>query len=263
MGGILDEIIEYKREFVAEVKRRVPIEQLTESAASHSPGPSFAGSLIQKEDVALIAEVKKASPSKGIIRADFDPMVIAKTYASHGASAVSVLTDEKYFQGSASDLDLVHKAVNIPVLRKDFVVDAYQVYEARHLGASAVLLIVAVLTPGELGNFIGMCGEVGLDALVEVHTEAELEVALRAEAKVIGINNRDLRTFETDLQTTVTLAKDIPNGTIVVSESGIFIRDDVLKMQDIGVDAVLVGEGLMRERDMGAKLLELLGREAV
>ena len=262
MGGILDEIIEYKRAFVSEARKQVSIEEMAQTAASRLPGSSFAGSLTASEDVAVIAEVKKASPSRGVIRADFDPVVIAKTYASHGASAISVLTDEKYFQGSAGDLSLVRKAVNIPVLRKDFVVDAYQVYEAMHLGASAVLLIVAALSAGELGDFIELCREVRVDALVEVHTEAELEVALRAEAKIIGINNRDLRTFETDLQTTMTVVKKIPSGTIVVSESGIFTRDDVLTVQDAGVDAVLIGEGLMREADMGAKLRELLGRQA-
>ena len=262
VGEILDEIIEYKRAFVSEARKQVSIEEMAQTAASRLPGSSFARSLTASEDVAVIAEVKKASPSRGVIRADFDPVVIAKTYASHGASAISVLTDEKYFQGSASDLSLVRNAVNIPVLRKDFVVDAYQVYEARHLGASAVLLIVAALSAGELGDFIELCREVRVDALVEVHTEAELEVALRAEAKIIGINNRDLRTFETDLQTTMTVVKKIPSGTIVVSESGIFTRDDVLKAQDVGVDAVLIGEGLMREADMGAKLRELLGRQA-
>ena len=261
MSGILDEIVEYKRRFVSEARRRVPIEELTE-AAEDLTRPSFAERLTEKAEIAVIAEVKKASPSKGILRADFDPASIAKIYASHGASAISVLTDERYFQGSATDLSLVDRAVSIPVLRKDFVVDAYQVWEARSLGAAAVLLISAVLSPGELGDFIGLCGDVGLDALVEVHTESELEVVLNVEAKLIGINNRDLGTFETDLQTTVRLAKEIPRGSIVVSESGIFARDDVLMMQEIGVDAVLVGESLMRGQDMGAKLRELLGREA-
>ena len=237
------------------------LKKLTEAAADLTR-PSFAERLTEKAEIAVIAEVKKASPSKGILRADFDPASIAKIYASHGASAISVLTDERYFQGSATDLSLVDRAVSIPVLRKDFVVDAYQVWEARSLGAAAVLLISAVLSPGELGDFIGLCGDVGLDALVEVHTESELEVVLNVEAKLIGINNRDLGTFETDLQTTVRLAKEIPRGSTVVSESGIFARDDVLMMQEIGVDAVLVGESLMRGQDMGAKLRELLGREA-
>ena len=261
MATILDEIVAYKRQFVAEICGRIPLEEVRQRAESAPVPPPFFDGLIKGEDIAVIAEIKKASPSRGLLRAEFDPVAIAETYESNGASAISVLTDEKYFQGSADILTRVSNVVDIPILRKDFVVDPYQVYEARAIGAAAVLLIAAVLSPAELEEFIGLCREVNLDALVEVHSEGEVLVALEAGADIVGINNRDLRTFQTDLQTTLELVGGIPDEVLVVSESGIHTRDDVVRVRDAGADAVLVGESLMREADAGRKLRELLGEE--
>ena len=207
----------------------------------------------------MIAEVKKASPSRGLIRADFDPAEIAAAYEEAGASAISVLTDEKNFQGRLEYLEAVHRAVSLPVLQKDFIIDPYQVYEARAALADAILLIVAALCREELTEFMALAEELGMASLVEVHTSEELDVALEVGAKVIGINNRNLQTFETKLETTLELAPKIPSDRILVSESGIFTRADVERLMAAGVDAVLVGEALMREPDPGTKVRELLG----
>ncbi len=261
MGTILDEIVDYKRQFVMETRRRTPLEAVRRLAESAPCSPSFFQRLTERDDVAIIAEVKKASPSKGIIRTDFDPVEIAEAYESNGASAVSVLTDEKYFQGADDYLTRISCAVDLPALRKEFVIDPYQVYEAKAIGAAAVLLIVAILSRAELEDYLGLCREVGLDALVEVHTGDEVLTALEAGAGIVGINNRDLKTFHTDLQTTVKLVEGIPDEVVIVSESGIHTRDDVVRLRDAGADAVLVGESLMREPDIGRKLRELLGKE--
>ncbi len=261
MPTLLEEIVAYKRQIVSEALERIPIEeicQLDESAPAH---PSFLAGLAAAEDVAIIAEIKKASPSGGLIRADFDPVAIAAIYETNGASAISVLTDEKYFQGCTDYLTQVTNAVDIPVLRKDFVIDAYQVYEARAIGAASLLLITAILTPEQLGDYRELCDEIGLDALIEVHTLEEVAIALDSGAEIIGINNRDLRTFETDLSTTTDLIEKIPEEVLVVSESGIHSREDVVRLRDAGVNAFLVGESLMREPDVGRKLRELLGEE--
>jgi indole-3-glycerol phosphate synthase len=207
----------------------------------------------------LIAEVKKASPSKGLIRADFDPVAISRIYEEAGASAISVLTDEKYFQGSLEYLKSIRTAVDLPLLRKDFVIDEYQIHEARAAGADAVLLIVAALTKGELAEFQEIAWRLGMTALVEVHTAEEMEVAVEIGAKVIGINNRNLQTFETTLDTTMDLASKAPKDSVLVSESGIFSRSDVERVASAGVSAILVGESLMREPDPGLKIRELLG----
>ena len=260
MSTILDEIVAYKTTFVEACRTRKSLESLQETCASLGDPPSFFESLIDEDDIAVIAEVKKASPSKGIIRDDFDPVDIARTYEQNGASAISVLTDEKYFQGSDAHLTDVSRAVGIPVLRKDFVIDPYQIYEAKCIGASAVLLIVSALSPEELGRLFEISRDLMLDVLVEVHTQEELFLALDIGADIVGVNNRDLRTFETDLQTTFGLLESIPDDRVVVSESGISNRDEILRLRDAGVDAVLVGERLMREIDIGRSLRKLLGR---
>jgi len=207
----------------------------------------------------LIAEVKKASPSKGLIRADFDPVQIAKTYEAAGASAISVLTDEKYFQGRLEYLTAVHDAVSLPTLRKDFIIDAYQVYESRAAKADAILLIVAALDAGRLRDLMALATELGMASLVEAHSSEELDIALEVAARIIGINNRNLQTFETKLETTLELASRVPGDRVLVSESGIFTRSDVERLMAVGVDAILVGESLMREPDPGMKVRELLG----
>lgn len=261
MASILDEIIAYKRDFVATRKASVSMDVVIKSAEA-SPRPrSLFDRLAQDDDVAVIAEIKKASPSKGLIREDFDPVAIGAEYEANGASGISVLTDEKYFQGCDRFLEDVHRSVDLPVLRKDFTVDAYQIYEAKSLGASAVLLIVAALSSDELSAFVGVAKSLDLDALVEVHTSDEARAAVDAGADLIGINNRDLNTFNTDLATTEAVIEALPGDALIVSESGINSRADVERVRDAGADAVLVGESLMRETDIGAKLAELLGRD--
>jgi len=264
---ILHQILADKRIEVAERKQSRPQREL--EAAVHdlprprrflpipkSAPPERASRSVGK--IALIAEVKKASPSKGLIRPDFDPVEIAKTYEAAGASAISVLTDEKYFQGRLEYLTAVHDAVSLPVLRKDFIIDPYQVYEARVARADAVLLIVAAMPIEQLKNLMALATELGMASLVEVHSPEELDIALAAGAKIIGINNRNLQTFETKLETTLELASRVPGDRILVSESGIFTRSDVERLMAAGVDAILVGESLMRAQDISLKIKELL-----
>ena len=272
---ILDRILEDKRVEVADRKRSTPKNEL-EAAIRDVPVPRFFLPVRQSAirnpqsapperasrsvgKIALIAEIKKASPSKGLIREDFDPVAIAKTYEASGASAISVLTDEKYFQGRLEYLVAVHDAVGLPILRKDFIIDPYQVYEARAAKADAILLIVAALPIEQLNGLMALATELGMASLVEVHAPEELDVALEIGSKIIGINNRNLRTFETKLETTLALAAKVPGDRILVSESGILARSDVESLMAVGVDAILVGESLMRERDPGLKVRELLG----
>ena len=207
--------------------------------------------------VRLIAEVKKASPSRGVLAPDLDPQALARTYAAGGAHAISVLTDEKYFQGSLDLLAPIRAAVPLPLLRKDFTLDEYQLWESRAAGADAVLLIVAILAPASLRDLVAVGKGLGLAALIECHTAGELDAALGAGARIVGLNNRDLRTFETRIETTLELLPLIPPGPIVVSESGFFTGDQVRRVVDAGAHAVLVGEGLVRAVDVGAKLREL------
>lgn len=258
---ILDEIIEYKKKELAETKRNVPFSEIKARASDREPARGLEKALSGGNGIKLIAEVKKASPSKGIIREDFEPVEIAKTYARSGAACLSVLTERKYFQGKLEYLTDIRKAVDLPPLRKDFIIDAYQIFEARSAGADAILLIVACLERRQIEDFIQIAKEAGLDVLVESHTYKELDRALLAGASLVGINNRDLGTFSVSLQTTVDLLKDIPDDRIVVSESGIKSRDDVIRLQQAGVDAILVGESLMREKDVGKKVKELLGKD--
>ena len=221
---------------------------------------SLAASLRKPGEVALIAEIKKASPSKGLIREDFDPGEIARIYSTSGASAISVLTDKEFFRGSPEYLSTARSVSKLPLLRKDFIIDPYQIYEARLLGADAILLIMAVLTDREAGEFQGIAAGLGMECLVEVHTKEELKRALALDAQIIGINNRNLQTFQTELETTFRLREMISDPNItVVSESGINSRDDVLKLKEHEVHAMLVGEALMRERDIAKKVSELLG----
>jgi indole-3-glycerol phosphate synthase len=256
--SILDDILRHKRQEVASLKRRQPRAALEAMCKDLAAPRDFEWALRPVSGaVRLIAEVKKASPSRGVLAADLDPVALASTYARHGADAISVLTDAKYFQGSLEILRQIRATVDVPLLRKDFTIDEYQLWEARAAGADAVLLIVAILPPPLLRDLAAAAKGLGLAALVECHTEAELDVALGAGSRIIGINNRDLGTFETRIETTLALLPRIPPGPIVVSESGFFAGADVRRVVDAGAHAVLVGEGLVRADDVAAKLREL------
>ena len=261
MADILAEIVTYKREFVQRAKYETPLAEVM-AAAQDTPDRRDFLAALQGGGVALIAEVKKASPSRGVIREDFDPEAIAATYAENGARALSVLTDEAYFQGSNAYLRAARQVSGLPVLRKDFTIDPYQIYEARLIGADAILLIVALMDGGQFGDFIGLGEELGMAVLVEVHSREELSRSLQAGARLIGINNRNLKTFETTLDTTFELVELIPEDITTVSESGIESGEDVRELEAAGIDAVLVGESLMRADDMGAKVRELLRCES-
>ncbi len=257
---ILDTIIAYKHTEVQERQARLPLAEMSAHAEDAAPPRDFLAALQTPKigSVALIAEVKKASPSAGIIRADFDPVAIAKAYEQNGASCLSVLTDEKFFQGHDDYLQAVREAVSLPVIRKDFAVSDWQIYESRALGADAVLLIVASLSPAQIAEYQALAHELGMAALVEVHTEAEMEVALGASTTLIGINSRDLNTFVTDLGAVERLAATVPNGVTLVAESGLKTPADVKRVADAGVKAILVGETLMRSPDIGAATRALL-----
>ncbi len=262
--SILSEILADKRAEV-DYKRKHSAPQQWEDRLRNAPAPrDFVGALREGKEtaagIALIAEVKKASPSKGVIRENFDPVEIARTYAENGASCLSVLTDEKYFQGHLNYLPQIREAVSLPLLRKDFIVDAWQIQESRAFGADAILLIVAALSPTDLRHFLQVARESGMAALVEVHDRDEVDEALSAGADFIGINNRDLHTFRTTLATTLDLAANLPPdpNRLLVSESGIFTAADAAKLRAANIDALLVGEALMRETDIGAKMRELL-----
>jgi indole-3-glycerol phosphate synthase len=255
---ILDRILANKYLEVAQRRIVVPIEQLREQALAQVPPRDFLGALKQAQRPALIAECKKASPSKGLLRPEYDPVQLARAYAENGAAALSVLTDEKFFQGSPSDLSAAREAAGLPALRKDFIVDGYQVYEARAAGADAVLLIVAALGLEQLQELHQLINELGMTALVEVHDEAEIETALQIAPKMMGVNNRNLHDFSVDLHTTGRLRKCIPAEIALVAESGIHTAEDVSRVRDMGVDAILVGEALVTAGDVGAKVRELV-----
>ena len=256
---ILDTIVAHKREELKRDRERAPLQTLRSRIPDLAPTRDFKAALAVPGVINLIAEVKKKSPSKGIIREDFDPVDIAKTYAGNGASAISVLTDHEFFGGDLSYLTTIRNAVELPLLRKDFTTNEYHIYQARVAGADAVLLIVAILSPEQLREFIGVAKHLDLAALVEVHTHSELDIALDVEAEIIGINNRDLKTFRTDIATSFHLRKSIPDDKIVVSESGIYTREDVMKLGEADMNAILVGESLMRSADIGTKVRALLG----
>lgn len=258
MTGVLDEIVAHKRGELEGRRRRVPLDEVRRRAAEAEAARPFLAALGGPR-IGLIAEVKGASPSAGTIRPEFEPAEIARGYERAGAAAISVLTDSRYFHGADGHLVAVRGAVRVPVLRKDFIVDPYQVYEARGLGADAVLLIVAVLPPPALPDLQCLAHELGMAALVEVHTEAELEGALAVRAPLVGINNRNLDTLEISLDTSRRLRPRIPRGVTVVAESGFEDRSQVEEMERLGIHAVLVGTALMRAPDPPARLRELLG----
>ena len=257
MSDILKKILAHKAEEVAAAKRERPLERMREQALAAEPARDFLGALrgkIAQGQAAVIAEIKKASPSKGLLRADFDPAAIAASYAAHGAACLSVLTDREFFQGAPQFLIEARQACALPALRKDFMIDAYQVYEARALGADCILLIAAALGLARMQALEALARELGMAVLVEVHDAAELDAALALATPLIGVNNRNLRTFETPLATTLDLLPRIPPGRLVVTESGILTRADVQLMRANGVHAFLAGEAFMRAAEPGVEL---------
>ena len=259
--AILDEILRRRKERLATEKGRWPAGEIRSRIGDAEAPRDFYGAIKRKNGINLIAEVKKASPSMGLIRADFDPARIAAIYRER-AAAVSVLTEEDFFQGSLSYLEVVKKASGRPVLRKDFIFDGYQIYESRAAEADAILLIAKILGHTQAGEFLAMAAELGLGVLFETHDLKDLEAALRLDAPVIGINNRNLDTMKVDLETTFALKSEIPGGKIVVSESGIGNRADVLRLADAGIDAVLIGTSLMKSPDITGKIEDLMGAPA-
>jgi len=260
MSDILNTILARKAEEIAERTVRVPLAEVIARAADAAPVRGFASALqaaIAQGDPAVIAEVKKASPSKGVIRADFHPADIAVSYQFGGASCLSVLTDVDFFQGADDYLRQAREACTLPVLRKDFTIDAYQVHEARALGADCILLIVAALDDGQLADLSGLALQLGMDVLVEVHDIDELERAIQVPVPLIGINNRNLRTFEVSLDTTLAMRSAVPRDRVLVTESGILAPADVQLMRGQGVNAFLVGEAFMRAEEPGEALREL------
>ena len=262
MSDILNKILATKKTEVAASKLAVSLDQLQAQAEAQGEPRDFVGSIHKKimaNKAAVIAEIKKASPSKGVIREDFKPAEIAKSYEKAGAACLSVLTDEQYFQGSAAYLKQARAACKLPVLRKDFIIDEYQVFEARAMGADCILLIVAALELAQMQKLEALANELGMAVLVEVHDADELGLALQLDTPLIGINNRNLRTFEVSLQTTLDLLKIMPEDRFVVTESGIFTPDDVKLMMDNQVQGFLVGEAFMRQDDPGAELARVFG----
>jgi len=255
---ILDEIVRDKRASLQQAKAAVSLTELQQRALFREPRRPLRPAL-EARHRAIIAEVKKASPSKGVIRADFDPVRIAARYAESGAAAISVLTEEQYFQGHLDYLAAIRQAVSVPLLRKDFLFDPYQLYESRAFGADAVLLIVAILPDALLQELLWLADELNLSPLVEIHDRAELERATRSGASLLGINNRDLRTFRTTLATTEELLPAVPPDALVVAESGIETQADIERLERVGVGAFLIGEAFMRAADPGVRLGEFLG----
>ena len=256
-SDILDRILARKREEIEAARAALPLAEMQRRAAAAPPPRDFVGALRAKVAAgrpAVIAEVKKASPSKGLLRADFDPAAIASSYEAGGAACLSVLTDRDFFQGAPEHLALARSACALPVLRKDFVTEPYQVFESRALGADCILLIAAALARQDMQGLEASARSLGMAVLVEVHDAGELEAALTLQTPLLGINNRDLRSFETRLETTLDLLRGIPKGRIVVTESGIGGREDVRRMRGNGIDAFLVGEAFMRAADPGAAL---------
>lgn len=260
---ILHEIFSHKRSEVASAKAAQPLAEIKARLADREDQPRGFERALRDAALsgwtAVIAEVKKGSPSKGVIRPDFDPLDIAMIYQANGATCLSVLTDEHFFLGHLRYLALIREQVALPLLRKDFIFDEYQIFEAAAGGADAILLIAAMLEPLQLADLLGRAGELYLDVLLEVHDERELEMALATDCGLIGINNRSLHTFVTDLATTERLAPLVPAERLIIAESGINCRADIIRLQQAGAGAFLIGESLMRETDIGAKLQELLG----
>jgi indole-3-glycerol phosphate synthase len=268
-GFLLEGILRHKREEVAARKGRVPLEELKGQSRDLPAPRDFLRAISRRSEeqgalfvspIRLIAEMKKASPSKGLLREDFDPRELAQGYAQGGASALSVLTDPSFFQGSFEYLRGAKGWVELPLLQKDFILEEYQIWEGRAWGADAVLLIAAVLDQETLKGLCHMALEIGVEPLIEVHDLSDLKKALETDSRIIGINNRDLRTFQVDLNTTFHLIGEITPHKSIVSESGIFTREEVIRLEAMGLDAVLVGEALVKSHDPGKKVRELLGR---
>lgn len=256
---ILNQLADYARERVGEAKKKISPEEMKQKALSMPKGNFAFENALKKPDLSFICECKKASPSKGIISADFPYMQIAKEYEAAGADCISVLTEPKWFLGSDEYLREIAQTVSIPCLRKDFTIDEYMIYEAKALGASAVLLICSILSEEEIREYLYLCDELGLSALVEAHDECEVKTALSAGARIIGVNNRNLRDFSVDTDNSRKLRKEIPREVLFVSESGVRNAEDVAILRSIGADAVLIGETLMKAPDKKAKLNELRG----
>ena len=254
---ILDKIYSHKLKEVEENKKLFPIKILKEMCNNSPAAENFSEAIKRNNGIRVIAEVKKASPSAGIIREDFNHINIAIEYEANNASAISVLTDKEFFMGDIKYLTEIKDTVNIPVLRKDFIIDIYQIYEARAAGADSILLIARLLTKEQIDMFLSLARDLGMECLVEIHDLNELKKVLETNAEIIGINNRNLDTFETDLDTTLQLYPLIPEEKITASESGIKTRDDVRRLAEIGIDAILIGETLMRSKDIHFKMKEL------
>ncbi len=265
MADILQRILAVKAQEISAAQERMPLARMQAAAKAVATARDFAGALsarIASGKPAVIAEVKKASPSKGVLREQFDPAAIAASYERHGAACLSVLTDAQFFQGKIDDLKAARAACRLPVLRKDFMMDPYQVYEARAAGADCILLIVAALKPAQMRELENIAHELGMAVLVEVHDGGELDAALTLRTPLIGVNNRNLRTFETTLDTTLGLLQKIPKDRIIITESGILNTEDVARMRAHDVHGFLVGEAFMRAADPGAELERLFGRAA-
>ena len=256
---ILDELAEYAKERVENQKKKISLAEIKNSALSLPKGDFSFEKALKKDDIAFICECKKASPSKGIIAKDFPYLQIAREYEKAGADCISVLTEPKWFLGSDEYLKEIANAVSIPCLRKDFTVDEYMIYQAKLFGASAVLLICSILSESQLKEYIAICEMLGLSALVEVHDESEIQMALQSGAKMIGVNNRNLKDFSVDTNNSGNLRKLVPNDIIFVSESGVKTSEDVQTLRNIGANAVLIGETLMRAENKKHKLAELRG----
>lgn len=255
---ILSRIIEEKRKVVDEAKKAKPLGDLIKEIKSLSVRSSFKKNISRPHHINLIAEIKKTSPSKGILRGDFNPVKIAITYQANGASAISVLTDERFFEGRLEYIPKVRGNVSIPILRKDFFIDEYQIYETVASGAEAILLIPEILSMAQISKFYNLATELGLDCLVEVHNEEDIEKALAIGATIIGINNRDLHTFKVDLGVTQRLIRLIPQNKVIVSESGIKGYEDIMFLKSLGINAVLIGEAFMEADDIAAKMREMM-----
>ena len=260
--SVLSEILADKRGELDRARRAVPLSALQRQIATAPRPRDFVGAIANAVPPALIAEVKQASPSKGLLRLDYDPVALARAYQLNGAHCVSVLTETTHFQGHLDHLRAVREAVTLPVMRKDFIFDEYQILESRVAGADAVLLIVAALPAHDLQHLLSVSHAVGMAAFVEVHNAEELEEAVQAQARLIGINNRDLHVFRTDLATSLALAPLVPKDRLVISESGIKSRADMLKLAAAGIHGALVGEAFMRSADVGAKVREMLGTDS-
>ena len=255
--NILDQLAEHAKYRVSEAKKRRSLDEVKAAALSMTKGSFAFENALKMDDISFICECKKASPSKGIIAEDFPYLDIAKSYEAAGADCISVLTEPKWFLGSDEYLKEITENVSIPCIRKDFTVDEYMIYEAKLLGASAVLLICSILSEGQIKEYISICDELGLSALVETHDESEVHMAINADARMIGVNNRNLKDFTVDIENSVRLRKLIPDEVLYISESGVSSNADIRALREIGADAVLVGETLMRAPDKKEKLAEL------